>query len=192
LKTQNYDKGFDRFVRTFDPEEEMSATVAVIQGCHRDHGWAVYCTQDPRRCLLLDTVCGLTGDQALWMAMGAWATFQPRKASPRDEPGRLFDQIEASHVFEKYWNYLPCPGQHPDFASESPYCQQQMTQFSQALAEMNLDPFVPKSAAEAKESDLRTSEDAAPSRLLPIQDGPDQWEICRSSRRTGSGRPPPI
>jgi hypothetical protein len=71
LKTQNCDKCLDRFVRKYDPEEEMSATVAVVSCRHGDQGWAVYCTQDSRRFLLLDTVHGLTDDEALWTAMSA-------------------------------------------------------------------------------------------------------------------------
>jgi hypothetical protein len=67
-----------------------------------------------------------------------------------------------------------------------------MIKFSQALAGMNLDSFVPRPVAEAKPSDLMTAEDAALSRLLPIQDGPDQWEAHRSSSATGLRGPTPI
>jgi hypothetical protein len=35
LKTQNYDKGFDKFVRKFERNEAMSATVALLSG-HRE------------------------------------------------------------------------------------------------------------------------------------------------------------
>jgi hypothetical protein len=41
LRTQNYDKGFDKYVRKFDPEEESSAVVAIHTGWQGDHGWAV-------------------------------------------------------------------------------------------------------------------------------------------------------
>jgi hypothetical protein len=134
LKTQNYDKGFDKFVRKFDPKEEMEATGAVTLGCREDHGWAVYCTQGARMCLLLDTVDGLTDYEALWTAMSTWASFQPTKANQRRNPGKLFYPTEASHVFEKYWDYFTCLNDHPDFASESPYCQEHMVKFSRALA----------------------------------------------------------
>jgi hypothetical protein len=120
LKTQNYDKGFDKLVRKFNPKEEMAVTVAVTLGCQEDHGWAVCCTQGSRRCLLLDAVDRLTDDKALWTAMSAWAAFQPRKANRRCNPGDLFYTAEVSHVFEKYWDYLTCLQDHPDFASESP------------------------------------------------------------------------
>jgi hypothetical protein len=33
LKTQNYDKGFDEFVRKFNPKEEMTAPMAMCLGC---------------------------------------------------------------------------------------------------------------------------------------------------------------
>jgi hypothetical protein len=40
-KAQDYDKGFDRFIRKFDPEERMSATLPISQVHHEDHGWAL-------------------------------------------------------------------------------------------------------------------------------------------------------
>jgi hypothetical protein len=108
LKTQNYDKGFDKFVRKFNPKEEMEATMFVALGCREDHGWAVYCTQGSRRCLILDRVHGLTDDETLWTALSVWASFQPRKAIRRRNPGKLYYPTEASHVFEKYWDCLTC------------------------------------------------------------------------------------
>jgi hypothetical protein len=65
LKRQNYDKWFDRFIRKFDPEEEMSATMAFYRGQQDDHGWEVYCTQGSRQCCLLDTTYGLTDEESL-------------------------------------------------------------------------------------------------------------------------------
>jgi hypothetical protein len=155
LKTQNYDKGFDQFVRKVDAKEEMSATVSVSSGCHGDHEWAVYCIQGSRRCLLLDTAYGLTGDEVLWTALSAGAAFQPRKALRRHKPGQLFYPSEASHILEKYWHDLSCLDQHPDFASEAPYCQQHVTKFSKALAAMKKNmSFIPRPVAEAKQSDF--------------------------------------
>jgi hypothetical protein len=52
LKTQNYDKGFDKFVRKSNPKEEMTATIAAALGCQDDHGCAVYGTEESRRCLI--------------------------------------------------------------------------------------------------------------------------------------------
>jgi hypothetical protein len=40
----------------------MVSTLSVASECHRDHGWAAYCTKDSRRCLLLETTHGLTDD----------------------------------------------------------------------------------------------------------------------------------
>jgi hypothetical protein len=59
LKTQNYDKGFEKFLRKFERNEAMSGTVAILPGCREDHAWPVYCKQGPRRCLLSDTVDGI-------------------------------------------------------------------------------------------------------------------------------------
>jgi hypothetical protein len=60
LKTQNSDKGLDKYVRKFDPAEESSTVVSIHTGWQGDHGWAVAFKQRPRRCLLLDTTDGLT------------------------------------------------------------------------------------------------------------------------------------
>jgi hypothetical protein len=102
LKTQNYDKGFERFVRKFDPDLRMEATMAIVKGAHHEHGTAVLVTQEKRRCLSLDTVHGLSEDEVLWHAMMIWAKFQPDLKRPRTEPGQLFYSAEHSHVFEKY------------------------------------------------------------------------------------------
>jgi hypothetical protein len=47
-RTQNYDKGLDRFVRKFDPDQELVATIAIAKGVHQDHGLAVYTAQQKR------------------------------------------------------------------------------------------------------------------------------------------------
>jgi hypothetical protein len=65
LKTQNYDKVLDKYVRKFDPEEESSAVVAIESGRQGDHGWAVAFKQGPRRCLLLDTTDGISEEETL-------------------------------------------------------------------------------------------------------------------------------
>jgi hypothetical protein len=58
-----------------------------------------------------------------------------------------------------------------------------MMLFSQALSAMARDDaFEPRPAAEAKQSDVETSEDAAISRLPPIQDGFDYWQEHRRLR----------
>jgi hypothetical protein len=62
LKTQNYDEGFERFVRKFDPDSRMDAVMAIGKGAHHNHGTAVLVTQEKRRCLLLDTVHGLSSE----------------------------------------------------------------------------------------------------------------------------------
>jgi hypothetical protein len=123
--------------------------------------------------------------------LSASATFQPRRAKLRVNLGHLYYPSESSHVFEKYWDYLSCLDQHPDFPNESPYCQRHMLLFSQAISAMPKSAtFVPRPAAEAKQSDLETAEDAALSRLRPIKDGPDQWQE-HSSAATGPGGPAP-
>jgi hypothetical protein len=106
---------------------------------------------------------------------------------PRSEPGQLYYPNESSHVIEKHWDCLPNLYDHPDFANETPDCQEQMTHFSAALWTMSLKEFVPHPAAKAKDTDVKIATEAAISRLLPIQDGDGQWEVHRSSADTGSG-----
>jgi hypothetical protein len=59
-----------------------------------------------------------------------------------------------------------------------------MRHFSGALSRLDLTDFTRRVTAEAKQSDLETTEDAAISRLRPIQDSPDVWELHRSSAGT--------
>jgi hypothetical protein len=96
----------------------------------------------------------------------------------------LFYPTEASHIFQKYWDYFPKLDDHPDFASESPICQERMVQFSRALTKLRHKNWTPKPTAEAQEKDLQVAEEAALSRLRSIPDGPDQWALCRSSTVT--------
>jgi hypothetical protein len=105
-KTQNYDKGLERFVRKYDPDQEMETVIALAKGVHRDHGLAIYATQEKRRCFVLGTIHGHTDEEALWYALMWWAFLQPRKKRPRQHPGQVFYPAEQSHLFEKYWNHL--------------------------------------------------------------------------------------
>jgi hypothetical protein len=66
LHAQNYDKACDRFVGKFDPDAPLEAVVSIVKGSHHDHGTAIYFTQEKRRCLLLDTLYGLSEEETLW------------------------------------------------------------------------------------------------------------------------------
>jgi hypothetical protein len=195
LKTQNCDTGFERFVRKFDQDQEMSATVAIIKGAHHEHGTAVSFTQSTRRCLLLDTTYGLSADEALWYTLLSQAKFQPRLKRPQREPGRLFYPAEYSHVFEKCWHDLDNPEDHPEFSQETSFTQDCMRHYTVALISMNLSDFEPILHAKAKESDVGIGTEAAISRILPIHDGPDLrggiQKMSRSGSDTGSGAPGP-
>jgi hypothetical protein len=186
LRTQNHDKGLDKFVRKFERNEAMSATVAVHSGLQGDHGWAVYVKQGPRRALLLDTVDGLSSEESLWTALATWATFNPRKAVKMNRrfPGRLFYPDVATHIFTKYWNHLANLSSHPDFAKESPICRAEMIRFSEGLSKLRHSKWAPQPTAEAPEKSAKIAEDAAISRLRPIADGPNQWVMHRSSAVT--------
>jgi hypothetical protein len=133
---------------------------------------------------LLGTIYGHTDEEALWYALMWWASLQPRKKRPRQYPGQLFYPAEHSHIFEKYWDHLENLEGHPEFSQESEFTQGCMKYFSSALPRLNVADFTPRVSAEAKQSDLEAAEDAAVSRLRPIQDGPDMWELHRGSAAT--------
>jgi hypothetical protein len=152
----------------------------------------VYITPEKLRCCLLDTAFGLTDEEALWTALSSWAIFQPRRAMPRQDPGSLFYTKAFFHAFERYWDYLACLDQHPDFKSEVKHTQYCMMFFSQGLSAMAAQgTFELRSSAEAKEDDVETVEHAAVSRLRPIQNGLDYCEEHGRSDVTVLGGPAP-
>jgi hypothetical protein len=167
----------------------MEVTIAMAKGVHQDRGLAVYTTQQKRRCLLLGTIYGHTDEEALWCTLMSWPCLQPRRKRPRQNPGQLFYPAEYSHGFEKYWDYLDNLEEHPEFDQESEFTRGCMKHFSSALSGLDLVDFTPRVSAEAKQSDLETVEDAAVSRLRPIQDGTDMWALHRSSAVTVSSGP---
>jgi hypothetical protein len=188
LKTQNYDKGFDKYVRKFNPEQESSAVVAIEAGRQGDQGWAVAFKQGPRRCLLLDTTDGLSEEETLWVALSAWATFQPRLSMPRQYPGKLYYPDAASHVFEESWQYFEDLSAMPSFSSKSPICQAAMLAFSEGLSHFSCADWAPLPTADAPGKLAKIATNAAISRVRPIADGPNQWLMHRSSAYTvGSG-----
>jgi hypothetical protein len=189
LRTQNYDKGLDKFARKFDPEQDMSAVVAIEAGRQGDQGWAVAFKQGPRRCLLLDTTEGRSEEETLWVALAHWSNFQPRLSKPRQGPGELFYPDAASHILEESWNFFGDLSKMPSFSSRSPICQAAMLSFSQGLSQYPCaDSWIPHPAAEAPGKLAKIATYAAISRVRPISDGPDQWEMYRKGTYTvGSG-----
>jgi hypothetical protein len=184
LRTQNYDKGLDKFVRKFDPDEEMSAAVAVHTGWQTEHSWSVYFEQGPRRCLLLDMVDGYQPEEVLWTALSAWASFNPRKGNPRKYPGRLFYPNEATIIMTDCWNHFENLSASPGFSQKTPICQMEIIKFSEALSRLDRTGWCPQPVAEASDKSARVADDAAVSRLRTIPDGPNQWEMHRSSAAT--------
>jgi hypothetical protein len=134
LRTQNYDKGFEKFVRKFDPSQEMAAVVAIESGKQGDCGWAVLFKQGPRRCLLLDTTDGLSEEETLWVALSAWSNFQPRSSRPRQGPGELYYPDGASHLLEESWQFFNDMSRMPSSTSKSQICQSAMLSFSYGLS----------------------------------------------------------
>jgi hypothetical protein len=174
----------EKYVRKFNPEEESQAVLSIHTGWQGDHGWAVVFKQGPRRCLLLDTVDGLSDDEVLWSALAAWATFQPRLQNPRQFPGKLFYPDSVTHIIHELWNHLEDLGSSPGFSNRTPLCQAAMLAFSQGLSNLSCDSWAPQPSAEAPEKLVKTANSAAISRLRPIADGPNQWLMHRSSAAT--------
>jgi hypothetical protein len=56
-----------------------------------------------------------------------------------------------------------------------------------AMMQLTQEPAPVEFRPEAKQEDLEISEDAAPSRLRPIRDGPELWQEHRSSAATVPG-----
>jgi hypothetical protein len=136
--TQAYDKGLERFVGKYDPSQPISAVMAIEKGCHNEYGLAVYFQQEKRRCLLLETLTGNYSDsEAFWYTMMMWDKFQPRAATPRSEPGQLYYPAAATHIIQKYWDYLNDPLACPD-CSESDFTKAAMSHFAAALSPMDL------------------------------------------------------
>jgi hypothetical protein len=179
-RTQNYDRGLDKFVRKYKNLEAMSATVAIQRGWQGDVGWAIFMKQGSKRCLLPDTTYGLSDDETIWTALTCWAAFKPNEGQPRKYPGRLYYPAPSTHVVEKYWNHLFDLPSHEDFAKESDVSKDRMAIFSQALRTMKKTKnWHPQVDAEAPEKGLRIAQEAAVSRVHLIADGPNQWEVCR-------------
>jgi hypothetical protein len=112
--------------------------------------------------------------------MMMWAMFQPRTASPRKVPRQLYYPSLATHIVEKYWDYLNDPIQHPD-CSESDFTKRAMTQYAEFLSRMDLSGFAPEVNVESSEKACRVSSTGAGSRRLRIQDAIDFWEPRRES-----------
>jgi hypothetical protein len=134
LRTQNYDKGLEKFVRKFNPEVEMTAVVAIESGRQGDQGWAVAFKQGPRRCLLLDTTEGLSEEETLWVALAHWSNFQPRLSKPRQGPGELFYPDAASHILEEAWDFLGAFRKCPPFLPGHPFVKPRCSPFHKDLA----------------------------------------------------------
>jgi hypothetical protein len=170
-----YDKGFDRLVTKFKLGRPVSAIIAIEKGCRHDHGTSILFQQDTQRCLLTDTLYGLSDDEALWFTLQSWAKFQPRKLRPRSDPGQLYLPSAASHIFEKYWSHLNEPLSHPGSAQESEHVKDSMYEVAKGLSDMDLSQFTPLPDVESDEKSCRIATQAALSRRCPIQDAADYW-----------------
>jgi hypothetical protein len=134
LATQPYGIGLGKFTAKFRPNEPYSTIIAIEKGTHDEHGTAIYCEQGTRRCLLTRRLYGIGDEDALWYVMKDWAQFQPRLSKPRVGPGLLYYPSEYSHVFEKYWDVLNNPTQHPD-QDMSSHSRDSMAAMAEALCD---------------------------------------------------------
>jgi hypothetical protein len=158
------------------------AVIAIVKGVPHEFGSAVLFTQENRRCLLLDTLHGLTEYEALWYTMHSWAKFQPRLQCPRQEPGQLYYPAAYSHVFEKYWDSLEQPLAQPGSVDKSFFTKACLQECSAALAGQDLSDFAPKVDGEARFQCVSIAQQAAISRLCLIQDAHDFWGLQEKHR----------
>jgi hypothetical protein len=107
--------------------------------------------------------------------MKDWAQFQPRLSKPRLDPGLLYYPPEYSHIFEKYWDVLNDPTQHPD-QDMSSHSRDSMSVMAEALSVMKLDNWIPQPDTEAPEKSQQIARTAALSRRCPIMDAVDYWK----------------
>jgi hypothetical protein len=175
LAIQPYGIGLGKFTAKFRPIEPYSATIAIEKGTHDEHGTAIYFEQGTRRCLLTRRVYGISDEDRLWYVMKYWAQFQPRLSKPRLDPGLLYYPPESSHIFEKYWDVLNDPTQHPD-QDMSSHSRDSMSVMAEALSVMELDNWIPQPDTEAPERSQRIARTASLSRRYPIQDSNDYWK----------------
>jgi hypothetical protein len=126
-------------------------------------------------------------EEVFWTALACWAIFKPRSEKVRRYPGRIYYPDQFSHIIQKYWDYLFNLTSHPDFENESSICKERMAIFSKAMRKFKRTTnWTPQPYAEAPEKGLRIAQEAAQSRVRPIADGPNQWDVCRSSTVTVS------
>jgi hypothetical protein len=121
----------------------------------------------------------------MWVALSAWATFEPRHKNPRLKPDTLYYPDEASHIFHDFWDHLGNLPAAPGFDQCSLICQQCMASFSEALStRYDCTSWETLPVADAPDKLARIAKDAAISRVRPITDGPNQWDMHRSSAGT--------
>jgi hypothetical protein len=193
LASQPYTTGLGKFTAKFDSEEPYAATIAVEKGVHDERSRAVFFEQGVHRCLLTRRIQDASADEALWSAMKDWAEFQPKRSSRRSDPGQLFYPAEYTHVFQKYWDVLNDPLQHPDSGDETDRTKSFMYDVAQALSDKSLENWEPQPSDVASEKSQRVAHDGAVSRRYPIQDSGDYWptpeeQVCEEEAMIALGK----
>jgi hypothetical protein len=97
----------------------------------------------------------------------------------------LYYAAEASHVMEQYWDCSGNHDEHPTLSTESQYTQQKMCSFSVGLGKFTCGPEFHPSVDASKRAQDR-AEDAAFSRLRPIQEGQDYWRVISEEHRSSA------
>jgi hypothetical protein len=95
--------------------------------------------------------------------------------------------------FQRYWDYLDNPVNHPD-GNESGHTKQNMSEMAAALSSMDLSSWEPLVEAEASDKSCRVAHSAAISRICPIQEATDYWNPTGNAQEsigTDLGGPAP-
>jgi hypothetical protein len=106
-----------------------------------------------------------------------------KQNAPRSDPGQLYYSAAATHIIQKYWDYLNDPLASPN-CDESEFTKTAMSRFAAALSTMDLSNFEPMVDAEASDKSCSIATQAAISRRKPVQDAPDFWRQRRESADT--------
>jgi hypothetical protein len=170
----NVDKGFQHYIRFFRDELPVTAAIRVEKGLHGYYGWGVYFELGRHRCALAGTVVDRPEEEvwedAMWMAVAEWASFEPKLGQPKIHQETLWAPDEFTHIFAG-------DTFEAGYAVASEYRKAVMDRFALGTRKF----------AQAYEFRSATQEDppkradgyayhAAASRRVRISDGPSLWD----------------
>jgi hypothetical protein len=120
----------------FNPHESVIATVWVEKGFYGEVGRAVFFQQGNHRCVLGGCLHGRPVEEeeatedAIWVALSAWANFEPRLGKKKPHVEALYFPDALTHVIESVWDFLDRLPKSPGFDRLSGFRRQAIPDFS--------------------------------------------------------------